>query len=751
MPFPFFRQPDSMDCGPTCLQMVAAFYGRKYPLQALRDNAQIGKDGVNLLGISDTAESIGFRTRAVKIDLQSLAAGVALPAILHWDQYHFVVLYKVKRRHFYIADPAAARVRLGEAEFLQRWAPDRIGIALLLEPAPEFFTRSSSKPASSPNPAAPKNHAAPTKPASSAFRSIFSYLRPYKKMVAQLAIGLAVASLLQFVLPFLTKSIVDVGIDAANIHFIQVVLIAQLALLAGRMITEFIRSWILLHISTRINIAILTDFLVKLMQLPLSFFDSKRTGDILQRMNDHLRIESFLTGSSISVLFSVVNLLVFSFVLASFNGYIFLVFLAASICYSAWIIVFMRRRRLLDYRRFDVAAKEQGAAIQMIQGMQEIRLNGVEKQIRGSWEKLQVAAFNLSGRSLSLSQWQQSGAFCINETKNILITFIAASSVVDGRITLGTMIAVQYIIGQLNAPVEQMLSFAQSWQNAKISVDRLNEIHSMPDEEPRHKPLLQTLPPSFSRQLTGGRRADIHLDNVSFTYPGAGNAPVLENISLRIPKGKVTAIVGVSGSGKTTLLKLLLKFYPVQRGAIWLCDTPLDAISHKLWRSHCGVVMQESYIFSDSIARNIAVGSPEPDRGRLDYAVKMANIDSFITSLPLGYDTLIGAEGTGLSAGQRQRILIARAVYRDPDFIFFDEATNSLDAANESIILGHLQAFFNGRTVVVVAHRLSTVKNADQIIVLDKGVIAESGTHRQLLQKKGEYFRLVENQLELGE
>lgn len=756
MTFPFFRQPDSMDCGPTCLQMVAAWYGRKHSLQILREKVQIGKDGVNLLGISEAAESIGFRTQALKLDLRILATEVVLPVILHWDQYHFVVLYRVKRGRYHIADPAVGLVRLRENEFLRRWAYDgrqstgRNGVALLLEPAPDFYTQA----------AVDSIHQDTTRKWA-AFKSIFGYLTPYRKLVFQLGFGLVITSFLQLVLPFLTKSIVDIGIDTANIRFIEVILAAQLALLAGRLVTEFIRSWILLHISTRINIAILTDFLMKLMRLPLSFFDSKRTGDILQRMNDHQRIESFLTGSSITVLFSIANLLIFSFVLAAFNTSIFLVFIIASVLYSLWIIVFLRRRRILDYKRFDVSAREQSAAIQMIQGMQEIRLNGVEQQVRWTWERLQAAAFRLTGKGLALNQWQQSGAFFINETKNILITFLSAKAVVDGQITLGTMIAVQYVIGQLNAPVEQMLNFAQSWQNAKISIDRLNEIHSMANEESRETPLMQSLPPAFARQISGGRTiaapasvappAAIRFSNVSFTYPGAGNEPVLKDIELSIPKGKVTAIVGVSGSGKTTLLKLLLKFYAVQNGYISLNDHPLEDISHRIWRSHCGVVMQESFIFSDTIARNIAVGTEDIDKARLEDAVRVANISDLITALPMGYDTRIGAEGTGISVGQRQRILIARAVYRDPEFIFFDEATNSLDANNESIILENLSSFFRGRTVVVVAHRLSTVKNADQIIVLHKGVIVQRGTHRELIQAKGEYYQLVKNQLDLGE
>jgi ATP-binding cassette subfamily B protein len=714
---------------------------------------------------------------------ESLTQDAKLPSILHWNQNHFVILYKVKKRFLLrrndrshrndkllIADPARGLIILSPGEFKRNWISNKEngqeeGIALLLEPSPKFYENT--------------DEAEEGKSKGLAFKNIFNYIFPYKKLVFQLFIGLGVASLLQLFLPFLTQSVVDTGVNTANIHFVYIVLLAQLALFAGRLVVEFVRGWILLHISTRINVSILTDFLIKLMKLPVSFFDSKHTGDILQRMNDHSRIESFLTGSSLNVLFSLINLLIFSVVLAIFNVGIFAVFAIASVLYSLWVIVFLKKRRTLDYKRFAVAAKEQSITIQLVQGMQEIKLNGVERPMRWTWEGLQAKLFRLSMKGLSLNQWQQAGAFFINEGKNIFITFLSAKAVIDGQMTLGSMLAVQYIIGQLNSPIEQMIGFVQSAQNAKISMDRLNEIHTMEDEEPEEKHLLQELPATFTKKLVGGKMSvpsgvaetngwgaleefipvlenndisntNISFENVSFTYPGAGNEPVLQNINLKIPKGKTTAIVGVSGSGKTTLLKLLLKFYQPQKGEIKLDNTPLSHISHKVWRSHCGVVMQESFIFSDSIAKNIAVGLERPDMERLRHAAEVANVRTFIEDLPLGYNTKIGAEGTGISMGQKQRILIARAVYRNPEFIFFDEATNSLDANNESIILHKLESFFRGKTVVIVAHRLSTVKHADQIIVLDKGVIAEKGTHRELTSLRGEYYMLVKNQLELG-
>jgi ATP-binding cassette subfamily B protein len=781
MAFVFFRQMDSMDCGPTCLQMVAKHHGKYISLQLLREKVQLGKGGVNLLGISEAAEGLGFRTQAVKIDYRSLAEDAPLPCIVHWNQDHFAVLYKIKKSRHYVADPAKGLVTYTRSEFQTGWVSSGIagendGIALLLEPTPAFYELEEDN----------TGHTTAT-----AFRNIFKYLLPFKKLIAQLLFGLAVASLLQLILPFLTQSVVDVGINTSNLQFIYIVLIGQIALVAGRICVDFVRGWILLYMSTRVNISILTDFLIKLMKLPVPFFDSKHTGDILQRMNDHQRIETFLTGASITVLFSTINLVIFSIVLAVYNMYIFTIFLSAAAIYSIWVILFLRRRRQLDNRRFEVAAREQSATIQLVQGMQEIKLNGIERPMRWGWERLQAKLFRLNIIGLGLNQWQQLGATAINEGKNIFITFLAARAVIRGEMTLGAMLSIQYILGQLNSPIDQMINFVQSWQNAKISMERLQEIHTVEEEEPVHKPFVRELPRDFARGLTGGGGMDlmtpnntelmalegwggpempeglsngyerillrdtnaekcIHLQNVGFVYPGSGNEPVLNGIDLKIPIGKTTAIVGTSGSGKTTLLKLLLKFYEPQKGNIMIGNTSLTNISHRTWRSRCGVVMQDSYIFSDSILRNIAPGENNFDAKRLFRAIDAANIREFIESLPLGMGTKIGPEGIGVSMGQRQRILIARAVYRDPDFIFFDEATNSLDANNESVIVQNLDAFLRGKTVVVVAHRLSTVKNAEQIVVLSKGQIVERGNHQELVAMKGEYFTLIRNQLELG-
>jgi len=715
-----------MDCGPTCLRMIAKHYGKNFSLQRLREIAGINREGVSLLGLSDAAEKIGFRSLGCRINTDQLTE-LELPAILHWNQNHFVVLYKIKKGIYYIADPGKGLIQFTLAELKLRWLSafntnEQYGIALSLSPTPMFYEQEGDK-----------NNGVN-------WSYLLRYLYQYKQLVIQLFVGLGVGSLLQLIVPFLTQSIVDIGINTRNLNFIYIILIAQTMLFLGRMSVEFIRSWILLHISTRINISILTDFLIKLMKLPMSFFDTKMTGDIMQRMNDQKRIESFLTGSTLSTIFSLFNLFVFTGLLAYYNLNIFFIFLVSSIIYSLWVVAFLKKRRDLDFKRFDISSKNQSSIVQLIGGMQEIKLNNCEQQKRWEWEGLQAGLFKYSIKSLSLGQIQQAGAFFINEGKNILITFIVAKAVIDGNLTLGGMMAIQYIVGQVNSPIEQLLGFIQQLQDAKISLERLNEIHEMEDEEPIAQNFVKELPNNKS----------ISLQNLSFTYPGAGNEPVLKDISLNIPEGKTTAIVGMSGSGKTTILKLLLRFYLPQKGEIKVGATALEQIGYRYWRGQCGIVMQDGFIFSDTIAKNIAVADEYPNVNKLKHAIKMANIEDLIDGLPLGLGTKIGAEGNGISQGQKQRILIARAVYKNPEYIFFDEATNALDANNESIIMQNLEEFFKGKTVVVVAHRLSTVKNADNIVVIEKGIITEQGTHTALTNNKGGYYQLVKNQLELN-
>lgn len=720
-----------MDCGPACLYMICRFYGRNISLQKLRNLMQVTKDGVNLLSISDAAESMGFRTLASKITLKTLQQELSLPCIIHWNQNHFVIVYKVRKKRIFVADPGNGLLYYDAIEFSKRWCSDisngyRIGVALQLEPTSSFFEQETLDETSE------------KQKQNLSFNNIWRYAFPHRRLIIQLTVALFAASMFQLILPFLTQSIIDVGVNTRDLEFIYIVLLAQLALFTGRTIIDFIRTWIVLHINARINIAILTDFLIKLMRLPLSFFDSKVTGDLLQRMNDHQRIRSFLTGSSISILFSVFNLFIFGLVLFIFNKLIFLIYFSFSIVYSVWILLFLRYRKHLDYKQFDLNSQEQSIIIQLIQGMQEIKLQGWERSQRWKWERLQARIFLMSIKTVKLNQFQQAGAFFINEGKNIIITFLAAKAVIEGQLTLGSMLAILYIIGQLNSPIQQMIGFVQQLQDARISMERLNEIHSINDEESTLNNFVQEIQ----------KEKDIVIRNLSFSYPGVGNGNVLHNLNLTIPHSKTTAIVGMSGSGKTTLLKLLLKFYTLNAGEIFLGNLGFDQLSPKKWRNSCGIVMQESYIFSDTIARNISMDDENLDQDKLMHAVTVANIKSFIESLPLKYNTRIGIDGIGISQGQRQRLLIARAIYKQPNYIFFDEATNALDANNESEIISNLHDFFIGRTVVVVAHRLSTIRNADQIVVLNNGEIVEKGTHDELISIDGHYYRLVQRQIE---
>jgi len=749
--FPFYKQLDTMDCGPTCLRMLAKYYGRTIPLDYLRNKSQYGKEGVSLIGLADAAESIGLKTIAVKQTFEQLLNDAPLPAILHWDQYHFVVLTpKSTNRKIIIADPAKGIIALTKDEFLSHWISTTEnesgkGTALLLEPTPFFKSINVEE-------------AQQEEKQKLGWDFLFNYLTAHKAYFFQIILGLLIGSALQLVFPYLTQSIVDTGINTQNLGFVQIVLAAQLMLLFSQTIVEFIRSRILLHVSTQINISLLSGFWAKLLKLPMQFFDSKHPGDIIQRIGDHHRIESFLTGSALNTFFSIFNIFIFSFVLFNYNINIFLIFSIGSLLYLAWIRFFLKYRRKLDYQKFAIASKENNATMQLVYGMQEIKLNNAETTFRWAWEGLQARLFKINFKTLSLNQYQQAGAFLINQGKNILITFLVAKLVIEGSLTLGMMLAVQYIIGQLNSPIEQLIGFTQQLQDAKISLERLNDIHSLEDEEPAHKHFNHSLPApaSSNTPLSSGEELpkrtgiDIILKNVSFTYPGAGNEPVLKNINLVIPQGKLTAIVGMSGSGKTTLIKLLLRFYESYKGDIHLGNTNFKTISPKFWRSVTGTVMQDSFIFNDNIRKNITVTNDRVDEQRLIDACVTANILSFVETLPLGFYTKLGAEGNGISGGQKQRIAIARAVYKNPKFIFFDEATNSLDANNEKVILENLQMFFADKTAIVVAHRLSTVKNADKIVVMENGEIVEEGTHNELTLKKGKYYELVKNQLELG-
>ena len=724
--FPTYRQTEAKDCGPTCIKIIAKHYGKVINTQQLRSLSETTRSGSSLMGLSEAVESVGFKSLGVKLSFIKLQEA-PLPCILHWNKNHFVVLYKIKKDAIYISDPAHGLITLNKKEFLKHWIGNNVdestedGIALLVEPTPKFYNEKFEADQKF------------------GFSFIFRYLFKYKKFLVQLIIGLLAGSLLQLILPFLTQSIVDVGIKNQDLNFIYLILIAQLFLFVGRALLEIIRSWILLHLSTRINISLISDFFIKLMKLPISYFDVRMTGDLLQRINDHKRIERILTTSSLSILFSMFNLIIFSLVLGYYSMQIFGIFVLGSALYFGWVLFFFKKRKELDYKRFAEVSQEQSKVIELINGMQEIKLHNAEKRMRWNWEYVQARLFKVATKSLALEQTQSVGSNFINELKNMLITVLSAKLVIDGDITLGMMMAISYIVGQLNSPIAQLISFMRDVQDAKISLDRLGEIHNMDDEENPEDEKATNIP----------ENASILLKNISFRYTG-GLEPVLKELNLEIPANKTTAIVGVSGSGKTTLMKLLLGFYHVDSGDIMINNFNLKNVSQKVWRQHCGVVMQEGYIFNDTIAKNIAVGEDYVDKEKLTHAIDVANISDYIDGLPLGYNTKIGNEGSGLSTGQKQRLLIARSVYKNPKYLFFDEATSALDANNEKVIMEKLNTFFADKTAVVIAHRLSTVKNAHQIVVLDKGKIVEKGNHKELIKLKGNYYNLVKNQLDLG-
>lgn len=730
-----------MDCGPTCLRIIAKFFGKSYSLVYLRDRSYLTKSGVSLLGISEAAESIGLHTLGAKLSWEQLRNEVPLPCIVHWKQRHFVVVYKIKKKkHFFnfwnktdkqetvfISDPAHGLINYAKDEFLNCWLSSKEydgenGVVLLFEPTPDFYKEEQEQKGKL------------------KFMYLVGYLRPYTKFLAQLVLATLTGTLLTLVFPFLTQAIVDYGIGNSDLAFIVMVLVAQMVLTLGQAANGLIRSWIMLHVTTRISISLIAGFLTKLMKLPISFFDIKMVGDIMQRIGDHGRIQSFLTGSLINMVFSIFTLIMYTFIMAGYHIGILGIFYAGSIAYVLWILLFLKRRRELDYKRFQQASANQSNLVQLVNGMQEIKLNNCERQKRWEWERIQARLFRVSVKGLTLSQNQQIGSTFIDQIKNIAISFLAAKAVVIGEMTLGMMVAMQYIIGQLNAPIQQFIGFTQAAQDAKISLERLGEIHDKDDEEKHDDHKIREVP----------ARKDIFIKDVVFQYEGPHSEKVLDKVNFKVPSNKVTAIVGMSGSGKTTLIKLLLGFYEPVNGKIELNGIPVQNYSPGAWRKKCGVVMQEGYIFSDTIANNIAVTDEHPDSMKLNKAIKTANIKEFIDSLPLGLSTKIGSDGHGLSTGQKQRILIARAVYKDPDYIFLDEATNALDAKNERVIMNNLEIFFKNRTVLVVAHRLSTVKKADQVIVLEKGKVIEQGTHTDLVANQRDYYHLVKDQLELA-
>lgn len=720
-------QHDAMECGVACLQMVCSYYGMDYSLDELSEYCMPTKEGVSLYAISEAANALGLHNQAGYVTLPMLKTA-PLPCILHWNQNHFVVLYKVSRKRYYIADPGKGKVCYTETEFAHSWLSLRSGneekgVGLFIQPTPLFYRKRKGLMAEK-----------------RSIRFVFGYFKQYRRYFGQIILGLFVASFIQLLFPFLTQAIVDIGIAYKDIDFIYLILLAQLMLVFSRTVINFIRNQLLLHISMRINISLVSDFFIKLLRLPMSFFDTKQLGDMMQRINDHNRVERFLTTEAINTVFHIFAFLIFGGVLWFYDSTVFVIFVLGSALYGIWICLFMNKRKQLDYEYFEKQAENNGKTYQFLTAMQEIKLQDCEQRRRWEWEDIQADMFNTNLRSLKLQQTQEVGSILINETKNIVITILAANAVINGSMSLGMMLAVQYMIGQLNTPIEQLMNVIYAMQDVGISLERINEIHNKEDEDAKNN----------IKQIEHADKG-IRLQNICFKYNPHSPAYTLQDINMHIPAGKVTAIVGASGSGKTTLIKLLLGFYTPQLGHIYIGDMDLKKINKKWWRKQCGVVMQEGIVFSETIARNIGVDDRDIIVEQMVEAAHGACIDRFIKELPLKYDTVIGADGIELSKGQKQRILIARAIYKNPNYIFLDEATNALDASNEKEIVNNLDEFYNGKTVVIAAHRLSTVKNAHNIIVLDNGRIVETGDHETLIHKKGAYYMLVRNQLELGE
>ncbi len=727
--FPFYKQPDAKDCGPTCLRIISKYYGKEISLHYIRKLSETTREGSNLAGLSNAAEDLGFNTLGMKINFEVLKNDTPLPCIVHWRKSHYIVVYNIdiKNDSVYVSDPGYGLITYTKENFIKSWIGENAnekteeGVILALETSPLFFKNKFDK-----------------KESKASISFLLKYFIKYKRLVIQLIAGLIISSLLTLTFPFLTQNIVDIGIKSQDLNIIYLILLAQVMLFTGKMGFDIIRSWILLHLSTRINISIVSDFFIKLMKLPISFFDTRMTGDILQRIDDHHRIERLLTNTSLNILFSLVNLIVFSAVLFFYDYRLFLVYLFGAALYMMWVLFFFKKRKLLDYETFGLMAKERSKVIELINGMQDIKLHNAEKKKRWSWEAIQIELFKLRTKSLSLEQWQSVGGNFINQIKDVFVSFLSAKLVISGNLTLGMMLSVQYIIGQLNSPLLQLIELIKQSQDAKISLERLGEIHDKENEEIDTEQYISEIP---------GK--DIKIKNVSFRYTGSEDY-IFENLNLNIPYQKTTAVVGASGSGKTTLLKLLMKFYEPIIGDIMIGNLNLNNISPGFWRNSCGVVMQEGYVFNDTIVENIAVGEDSVEQEKFNQAIEISNIKEFIENLPLKEHTQIGNEGVGMSGGQKQRLFIARAVYKSPEYILFDEATSSLDTKNEKIIMGNLKHFFKGKTAIVIAHRLSTVKNADKIIVLDKGKVVEEGTHNDLVTLKGEYYRLIKDQLELG-
>lgn len=720
--FPCDRQLDMMDCGPACLKMVARYYGKFYSMQFLRDKCGITREGVSLLDMGYAAESIGLHTLSVRVALKDLINKIPLPCILHWQNSHFVVLYSITKRKAFVSDPAKGLVTYTHQQFLDGWIKPNSdqGVVMALEPMADFSQLEEAE----------------KKQRTKTFQSTLAYFLPYKTNFATIGIVMLLSTFLQAILPFISKAVIDVGIQTRDIDFINMVLIANVMIILSMTMSNVVRDWILMHIASRVNISLISDYLIKLMKLPVTFFENKMVGDILQRANDHERIRSFVMNNSLNLIFSAITFLVFAIILLIYNAIIFYIFLAGSFFYVAWIMIFLRIRKKLDWEYFELISKNQSYWVETVESIQEIKVNNYERPRRWRWETIQAKLYRVNLRVLSVNNAQGLGAQFIESVKNLIITFYCARAVISGDITFGVMISTQFIIGMLNGPIVQLVGFVQSFQYAKISFLRLNEVHQLADEDE----LMGNDPISLPLEKS------LHVKNVSFQYTPNGSL-VLKNVNLSIPEGKITAIVGNSGCGKSTLLKVLLRLYQPSYGEIYIGNMHINNVSLRQWREKCGVVLQDGKVFNDTVIRNIVLGDGDVDHQRLKEAVQIANISDDIEQLPLGYQTMLGEQGKGLSGGQKQRLLIARALYKNPDYLFLDEATNALDAINEQKIVRALNDASVGRTVLVIAHRLSTIRNADQIVVMKGGMVVEIGTHNSLMALKRFYYELVSSQI----
>lgn len=734
MSFPFYKQHDAMDCGPACLKIITSFYGMDFHISDIRKLCDVTKNGTSIIEINNAACKIGFKTAVVSLDLKKLISIDVLPCIAYWNSNHYVVLYKIRKRLslakkkpeylYYVSDPSIGLLKYSEKEFKRFWCNQNLlnfqGVLLLLEPTSTLRNY----------------HGTPI--ARFNYKLILKHIKPYKTYLVLVIWTMLLSSVFSLILPLFTQSLVDIGISEGNKGFVLTMLIAQVFLAFGQMINDFLRSWTNMHISTRLNLSLVSKFLSKLMRLPLSFIDKKHFGDIMQRIKDTNRIQYFLTDTIMSFIIAIISFCVYCVIITSYNIRILIAFVIGSLLYIFWVSSFLKMRKSLDYEYFHISASNQNNMLEIIGGLQEIKLNVCEKQKRWRWEQIQSQLYHISIKNLSLKQIQQIGSVFIEQSKKMIISFIAANSVITGEMTLGMMMALQYILGQLNAPVMQIMSFIQETQDAIISLERVNDIYSEDDETPD----------TLNRSSYIDKNSEIEIKRLFFKY-SKKEPYVLNDLNLKIPANKVTAIVGGSGSGKTTILRLVLGLYQPTAGCIYLGEQNILSYNLAEWRKSCGVVMQNGYIFSETIADNISLGDENPDYEKIVESAKKAHIDEFIQRLPLKYETVIGSNGLGLSVGQKQRILIARAIYKDSKFLFLDEATNSLDANNEKFIMEDLYKLFKGKTVLIIAHRLSTVKRADNIVVLENGCIVEEGKHDDLILRQSYYYNLIKNQLEL--